>query len=214
MSHAHPSNPSQAASPSSPAAPSSSASASIPSPAAALASRPTSPQLQEFIDLPHAALVQRYRLGVENYDRRVLKLNDEQLDTAFLPDVAPGLGRWPIRVLLGHIADAELVFSHRMRRAVAEDHPVLAVFDENALIDAGMYHGKVYPIAGFIAVAHTLRTWMTEWMRTLTDEQWARTCLHPERGELSVRMIANYATWHLEHHAWFLPRKVARLAGV
>ena len=30
------------------------------------------------------------------------------------------VGRWPIRVLLGHLADAELVFVHRMRRAVGE----------------------------------------------------------------------------------------------
>lgn len=118
-----------------------------------------------------------------------------------------------MRVLLGHIADAELVFSHRMRRAVAEDHPVLAVFDENALIDSGMYHGPACPMAGFVAVTHTLRTWTAEWMRTLTDAQWARTALHPERGELSVRMIANYATWHLEHHGWFLQRKLVRLLG-
>jgi hypothetical protein len=164
-----------------------------------------------FIDLAHADLVARYRIGVENFDRRVLHLKDEQLDTAFLPEA--NVGRWPVRVLLGHLADAEIVFTHRMRRTVAEDQPVLAVFDENAMIDAGLYDGPRHPIAAFVATVHTIRKWTGEWMATLTPAQWARTCLHPERGELTVRTIANYAAWHLEHHNWFLKRKIERMLG-
>lgn len=171
------------------------------------------PSLQAFIDLPTRAFIDRYRLGVENFDRRIFQLKDDQLDMAFLPDTPGRTGRWPARVLLGHVADAELVFTHRMRRTFAEDHPVLAVFDENALIDAGMYNGPRHPIAAFVAAIHTLRRWTSEWMETLTPEHWPRTCLHPERGELTVRMIANYAAWHLEHHNWFLQRKVERLLG-
>jgi hypothetical protein len=30
---------------------------------------------------------------------------------------------------------------------------------------------------------------------------------------MTVRSIAEYATWHLENHAWFLNRKVGRLLG-
>ncbi|HPO93173.1 MAG TPA: DinB family protein [Phycisphaerales bacterium] len=175
--------------------------------------RAAPPTLEEFIALDHAALVERYCLGVENFSRRLFDLDDRQLDTAFLPGTTPDVGRWPARVLLGHLADAELVFSHRMRRTVAEDRPVLAVFDENALIDAGLYNGPTHPAAGFVAVIHTLRRWTGEWLGTLKEPQWARACLHPERGELSVRRIADYATWHLEHHGWYLQRKIEKLLG-
>src|SRR5262245_33171220 len=94
--------------------------------------------------LSDGELIARYRRGLERIDPRVFELSDAQLDTAFLPDA--GVGRWSVRVLMGHLADAELVFTHRMRRAVAEDHPVLGVMDENAFIDSGLYAGGQYPI--------------------------------------------------------------------
>src|ERR1043165_6150705 len=52
-------------------------------------------------------LILRFRRGVENFDRRMFNLNEEQVDTAFLPEA--DCGRWPVRVLIGHIADADLV---------------------------------------------------------------------------------------------------------
>src|SRR5690606_14258592 len=92
------------------------------------------PQTREEIQrLPDAELLERYAAGIENFDRRVVKLTDEQLDQAWLPEA--GVGRWPARVLLGHLADAELVFVHRLRRAVAEENPVLSVWEENAFVD-------------------------------------------------------------------------------
>jgi hypothetical protein len=114
---------------------------------------------------------------------------------------------------MGHLADAELAFTHRMRRAVAEDNPVLAVWDENAFIDSGLYAGGEHPVAGFIAVLHTLRRWTAEWLLTLTPEQLARKALHPERGEQTVRDILVYTTWHLENHTQYLNAKVCRMIG-
>jgi DinB superfamily len=189
--------------------------------------KPTPPEFSEFSLMPTAEMIGRYALGVQVFDPRVLKLDDAQLDTAFLPSA--GCGRWPVRVLLGHLADAELVFVHRMRRAVAEDRPVLALWDENAFIDRNLYGSsdpaaraaasteqRVYPpqpIGAFFATLHTLRKWHGEWLRCLPPADFLRVALHPERGSQSVRTILDYATWHLEHHAWFLAKKLERLAG-
>lgn len=156
-----------------------------------------------------AELIAKYKIGVENFDRRVFELSDEQLDRAFLPDA--GVGRWPVRVLLGHLADAEVVFSHRMRRAVGEDHPVVALWDENAFIDSGIYNGA--PIAGFIAAIHTLRRWTGEWLSSLDESKMQRKILHPEKGEMTVHQILVYATWHLEHHGEYLRKKVDKMLG-
>src|SRR5688572_20097729 len=153
---------------------------------------------REVGSLPDAELIARYRRGLERFDSRIFELSDEQMDLAFLPDA--GVGRWPVRVLVGHLADAELAFTHRMRRAVAEENPVLAVWDENAFIDAGLYAGGQYPMGGFIAAIHTLRRWTAEWLATLTPEQLERKALHPERGPLTVRRMLVMTTWHLEHH--------------
>jgi hypothetical protein len=118
-------------------------------------------------------------------------------------------------VLLGHLADAELAQVHRVRRTIAEDHPVLSTWDENAFIDSGLYGsastGPEHPAGAFVAVLHTLRKWNSQWLRTLSEEHWERKALHPERGELSVRTMMSYLSWHLEHHAWFLNSKIELL---
>jgi hypothetical protein len=165
----------------------------------------------ELAALPDAALIARYRRGLERIDPRVFDLSDQQMDTAFLPDA--GVGRWPVRVLVGHLADGELVFTHRMRRAVAEENPLLSVMDDDAFIDAGLYAGGQYPLGGFIAVIHTIRRWTAEWLATLSPEQLARQAMHPEKGPQSVREILVYATWHVEHHAAFLNAKVCKMLG-
>jgi uncharacterized damage-inducible protein DinB len=154
-------------------------------------------------------LVAKYRTGVEHFDRRLFELSEAQLDTAFLPEA--GVGRWPVRVLLGHVADAELVFTHRMRRALGEENPVVALWDEDSFVDSGIYSGA--PIAGFIATIHTLRRWTSEWLSGLSESQMGRRILHPDKGPMSVHQILVYATWHLEHHAEFLKKKLDRMLG-
>ncbi len=181
--------------------------------------RPPQPKLEDVTALSNADLLARYRRGVENFDARMFHLRNEQLDAAFLPEA--GVGRWPVRVLLGHLADAELAFVHRMRRTVAEEQPMLNAWDENAFIDSGLYGsqgpdgrhtGPAHPIAGYVAVIHTLRRWHADFLATLAPAQWERVALHAVRGEQTVRIICNYATWHLEHHAWYLKAKLDRMA--
>lgn len=171
-------------------------------------------------------VIVRFMRGIEFFDRRVFDLNERQIDQAFLPDA--GVGRWPVRVLVGHIADADLAAIHRMRRVVAEDHPVFSEWDENAFIDANIYgnvhegyaadpeadHARVMnALGGFMATVHTLRQWTGQWLLTLSPEQLARTGMHPTLGPLSVRDILNYYTWHLEHHCGFLTRKLDLMLG-
>lgn len=173
------------------------------------------PTRDQLAPLSTPDLIARFRIGVERFDRRLLQLDDAQLDMAFLPDA--GVGRWPCRVLVGHLADAELAFVHRLRKVVAEERPILQPWDEQAFIDAGLYGdargGAQFPVGGFVAAIHTLRRWTGEWLATLTPEQFAREGLHPERGVQSVRVILEYDTWHLEHHAWYLNRKIERMLG-
>lgn len=180
------------------------------------------PPLVLFEPLPLPQLIERFRTGTHRIDPRLLQLADTQLDRSF--DRASGAGEWSCRQLVGHLADADLVYVHRMRRTVAEDRPVLATFDEHAFIDCGLYAPQPAgpPVAhaeagkspaGFVAVMHTLRLWAGQWLATLTEQQFTRTALHPAAGELSVRRMLEYITLHLEHHGWFLTAKLDMLLG-
>lgn len=157
-------------------------------------------------------LIIRYLRGVENFDPRVFDLTDEQLDITFNPERK--LGRWSVRTLLGHLADTELVMTFRIRRALAEDNPVLSLWDESSFVDGGLYSPELHPpIAGFVAAIHTLRRWTAELLMTLSDEQWERLVMHPERGELTLRDLVELTTTHLEHHNDFLQRKINTFLG-
>ncbi len=173
------------------------------------------PERTEFAPLSNADLIARFKVGVENFDRRVVELPDGQLDTAFRAEA--GIGRWPCRVLLGHMADADIVWTHRLRRATGELNPVFALWDENAFIDAGIYGtpetGAKYPVGAFLASIHTGRQWVSQWLGTLDGAGWARTGLHPDRGSITIRTMVEMTAWHLEHHAWYLNLKVKHLTG-
>lgn len=166
------------------------------------------PPQPDIIALDAPGLISRYAKGVENFDRRVFDLSDDQLDTAFLPSA--NVGRWPCRVLLGHLADADLAQTHRIRRAAAEESPLLSVWDENAFIDSGLHKG---PIGGYVAVIHTLRAWTAEWLRSIEPAVWTRRAMHPQRGPMTVRSMVEFTVWHLEHHAAYLNKKVEKFLG-
>src|SRR5687768_10645924 len=54
------------------------------------------------------------------------ELKDDELDRTYGP------GKWSVRYLLHHLADAEAVLYDRVRRVISEPRQVLWVFDENA----------------------------------------------------------------------------------
>lgn len=168
--------------------------------------------VEERVPRLHEDLLVRYLRGVENFDPRVFDLTDEQADAPF--DAEAGAGRWSVRTLLGHLADAELVYTHRIRRTIAEEGPVLSLWDENAFADGEIYGPHLRsPLAGFVAAIHTMRRWTAELLMSLSPEQWERKAMHPERGELTVREMVEIAASHLEHHNDFLQRKLDAMLG-
>lgn len=174
------------------------------------------PSMREIRDLDTDTLLSRMLIGLERFDQRVVELDNEQVSQAWLEDA--GVGTWPIRVLIGHLADCELVLSHRCRRIIAEDNPTLNLWDEHAFIDGGLYgctdgSNLLPPMGGDLAMIHTTRSWSIAMLMQLSDEQWDRKGMHPTNGPITVREIVNYNCWHLEHHAFYLNAKVEKLLG-
>lgn len=179
------------------------------------------PHRDELLAMAPEALVMRFRDGVETLDPRAFELDDDHLDRAFLADA--GVGKWPVRVVLGHLAESEVVQTHRIRRTLVEDRPVAATWDESAFVDSGIYGGGTEPVFGggairppigaFVASVYTLRQWTASTLLIVPREAWERQTLHPEFGPLSVHEIVAFDTWHFEHHARFVNAKLERMLG-
>lgn len=54
-------------------------------------------------------------------------------------------GKWTIRQILAHLADAEIVLNERIRRAISEEHPFVIVFDQDRWNEKLDY--STYPLA-------------------------------------------------------------------
>lgn len=175
------------------------------------------PRREALAALSVPELVGRFRGGVERFDPRVFQLDAERADMSFLPEA--GVGRLSCRALLAHLMDAELVYAFRIRRALAEESPLLELWDEQAFMDSPLYGGEGEatirtPLGGMAATVHAIRMTMGATLYQLDNAQWQRRAMHPERGPMTVRDLVEVATWHIEHHAVYLNAKVFRFLGV
>src|SRR5579864_8835339 len=75
-------------------------------------------------DIP--VLLERFRRGPEVLAVVLTGVFGEETDFTTAP------GKWSIRQIIAHLADAELVGAHRFRQVIAENNPTLIAFDQDA----------------------------------------------------------------------------------
>lgn len=106
-------------------------------------------------------------------------------------------GKWSVREVVGHMADAERIFAYRMLRIARGDRTPLAGFDEKVYVDAAGFEARsMADVAGELADA---RRATLSLVRSLNAETSAR------EGEANgVRVTARAIAWivagHVAHH--------------
>lgn len=139
-----------------------------------------------------AELIAELSEAPANLRAAVSGLSRSQLDTPYR------LGGWTVVQVVHHLADAHTAWYARTRLALTEDQPVVRTFDEAAwaeLPDAR--NGPVEPSLDLIEGIHG--RWV-QLFRSLSEEQWKRKMIHPDRGELALDALLQMFVWHLRHH--------------
>ncbi|MFT4040787.1 MAG: DinB family protein [Thermomicrobiales bacterium] len=107
-------------------------------------------------------------------------------------------GEWSPREIVHHLADSEMTSAIRLRLLIAEDHPTLVGYDQEAFVR------NLYPnrsIAPSLAAFGAARAATAPILRELTEEQWQRSGHHTEAGPYSVEdWLETYAA-HAHDHA-------------
>ena len=120
-------------------------------------------------------------------------LLDEQLNTPYRDE------GWTVRQVVHHLPDSHLNAYARFRLALTEDSPTIRPYREDRwaeLSDART--ARVEPSLQLLEALH--QRWVML-LQSLTDENVARTYVHPDQDQ-PVRLdiaLANYA-WHGKHH--------------
>jgi hypothetical protein len=142
-------------------------------------------------DIPD--LLERYRRGPEVLAMVLTGVFGEE------EDFVPAPGKWTIRQLIAHLADAELVGAHRFRQVIAEDNPTLIAYDQDAWT-ANLDYARRKPKQS-LETFRRVRAENFELLKELPESAWLRTGNHSERGAVSLRELLEGYAGHAESHA-------------
>lgn len=140
----------------------------------------------------------------DQLDAVVSSLSDEQLDTPYREE------GWTIRQIVHHISDSNINSYIRFKLAVTEDSPTIKTWDQTPW--AQLDDAKTLPVDVSINLLRYLHIRWVYFLRTLTEEDHARTFIHPEGGEISVgENVWNYS-WHSRHHVAQIASTIERFS--
>ena len=123
-------------------------------------------------------------------------LSDAQLDTLYRPD------GWSVRQVVHHLADSHMNGFIRLKLALTEEGPTIKPYDEDSWVrlpDARL------PLACSFAILDGVHQRWSVACAAMTDDQWARTFVHPEHGKVLT------VAWHIQNYAWHSAHHVAHI---
>ena len=123
--------------------------------------------------------------------RAVAGLSDAQLDTRYR--------NWTIRQIVHHLADSHVNSYIRFKWALTEELPTIKAYDEGRW--AALDDSRTGDIQAPLALLEGLHARWVQLLRSLTEQQFGRSFIHPETGKtvsLSAA-LCSYA-WHCRHH--------------
>ena len=106
---------------------------------------------------------------------------------------------WTLRQITHHLADSHVNCYIRFKWTLTEELPTIKAYDEGtwaALPDSSA--GAIEPALALLGAVHG--RWV-QLMRTMTDEQFARSFFHPESQKaVALDEALCYYAWHCRHH--------------
>jgi hypothetical protein len=117
--------------------------------------------------------------------------------------------KWSPRQIITHLADCDLAFGFRYRQTLALDNHTVQPFDQDLWAQTYAAYDADQALATFMA----LRNWNLSLIRSLTPEQFAKPCQHPERGQETLRTLIEISAGHDINHLRQLEAVVEKSAA-
>lgn len=110
-------------------------------------------------------------------------------------------GKWSVREVVGHVADAERVFAYRLLRIARGDRTPLPGFDENAWMSQAPFEGRT--LASLVAELETVRAATLTLVESLDEVALAREGRASD-NPVTARALAWIIAGHERHHVTIL----------
>ena len=148
--------------------------------------------------------VERFIADAPALEQLIAPLSKDHLMARPIP------GTWSLQELVIHVMESDLIATHRMKRIIAEENPLLISYDENLFVKSLYYHDCDVRLCAQLFRLNRLQ--MGEILHRLPPAAFERCGVHNVRGKVSLKeMVAMYAD-HVEHHLRFAREKLKALA--
>ena len=145
-----------------------------------------------------AAHINTLRLLPERLRAAVAGLSDTQLDTPYREN------GWSLRQVVHHIGDSHMNAYIRFKLALTEDWPTIKAYDEAAW--AELSDSRWLPIDGSLLLIDALHSRWVALLEAMTDDDFRKGFVHPERGRLNLALALAMYDWHSRHHTAHITR--------
>lgn len=120
-------------------------------------------------------------------------------------------GKWSAAEIVHHLADSETTSALRLRRLLAEDHPLIQGYDQDQY--AANLHYTEREIAPALQAFRFARETTTQLIHLMTDEDWHREGTHSESGSYTTEDWLRIYAAHAHNHAAQIGRLREALAN-
>ncbi len=110
----------------------------------------------------------------------------------------PGPGHWSVAEILSHLADAEMVFSFRLRQMLGSSGIAILAYDQD--VWAGLSRGAKHEARISLDAFRSVRDRNVRLLRSIPKKMWGNYGIHEERGKETVKRLAEMVAGHDINH--------------
>lgn len=141
-----------------------------------------------------SAIIDLIKVTPRWLDACVENLDASQLHTPYRQ------GGWTINQIIHHLADVNMNMFVRTKLALTEEVPVIKPFEEDDWAITSEI--AAVPFNYSLTLLHALHFRWAALMEHMSESQWQRTFIHPQRNErVHIWEMLHYVAWHGRHHA-------------
>jgi DinB superfamily len=113
-------------------------------------------------------------------------------------------GKWTVKETLGHITDAERIFTYRALRIGRGDTTPLASFEQNDFVKNGGFAAR--PLTDLVEEFNAVRHASVALFRSFGEDVWSKRGVASQK-EVTVRALGFITAGHQIHHRMILEER-------
>jgi uncharacterized damage-inducible protein DinB len=141
--------------------------------------------------VPNGDIVETLSTQLDATLRLLRSLPEEKGDARYAP------GKWSVREVIGHVVDAERIFTYRALRFARADETALASFDENAFVSNASFNDRT--LGSLLDEFEAVRRASVLLFAAMNATEWMRRGV-ASGNPMSVRAAAWVTAGHEVHH--------------